>query len=202
MARYTFTCEHFSYNDFTGDEMDVASKHTTEFRADDLTTMLENFESFLRGAGFYFEGHLDVVNEDLGNFDGDYGVAEEDEEFGNEEQSRKVMQHIVQDLMKNPISMKNNDDIFINLDNMNSGSGISSNEWDTGAAMPTLAIDDTIDLSRITISTLNTDPIFSEQYTLNFSEYKGNCEVCNLPKSVMAVHKCYDDNCPLYAPKN
>jgi hypothetical protein len=65
MARYTFTCEHFDYNNFTGDELDnVASKHTTEFRADDLTTMLENFELFLRGAGFVFDGVIDVVNPD------------------------------------------------------------------------------------------------------------------------------------------
>ena len=71
MARYTFTCEHFDYNNFTGEELDVASKHTTEFRADDLTTMLENFELFLRGAGFVFDGVIDVVkpeDDDLTNF--------------------------------------------------------------------------------------------------------------------------------------
>jgi hypothetical protein len=61
MARYTFICEHFDYNNWNGKEEDVASKHTTEFRADDLTTMLENFEMFLRGAGFQFDGVLDVV---------------------------------------------------------------------------------------------------------------------------------------------
>lgn len=61
MARYTFTCEHFAYDDFTGDETNVSVKHTTQFRADDLTTMLENFESFLRGAGFHFDGVIDVV---------------------------------------------------------------------------------------------------------------------------------------------
>ena len=52
MARYTFTCEHFDYNDFTGDEQNVAAKHTTEFRADTLETMLENFELFR----FFFPG--------------------------------------------------------------------------------------------------------------------------------------------------
>jgi hypothetical protein len=62
MARYTFTCEHFDYNDFTGDEQNVASKHTTEFRADTLETMLENFEMFLRGAGFQFDGVIDVIS--------------------------------------------------------------------------------------------------------------------------------------------
>lgn len=78
MARYTFTCEHFDYNDFNGDEMDVASKHTTEFRADVLTTMLENFELFLRGAGFHFDGVIDVVKpEEEQNWD------DEDEMFSD-----------------------------------------------------------------------------------------------------------------------
>jgi len=61
MARYTFTCEHFDYDMFRGEENGVASKHTTEFRTDSLETMLENFELFLRGSGFHFDGVLDVV---------------------------------------------------------------------------------------------------------------------------------------------
>ena len=75
MARYTFICEHLEYDMFRGEENSVASKHTTEFNADDLTTMLENFESFLRGAGFVFDGVIDVVidvvkpeDDDLTNF--------------------------------------------------------------------------------------------------------------------------------------
>ena len=98
MARYTFTCEHFNYNDF-GDENNIASKHTTEFHADDLTTMIENFEMFLRGAGFHFDGALDIVsvNDDSG--------CEEDlraiDEFVAEQRSEKVMDHIVNDLLYN-----------------------------------------------------------------------------------------------------
>jgi hypothetical protein len=64
MARYTFTCEHLDYDMFRGEENGVASKHTTEFSADELTTMLENFELFLRGSGFVFDGVIDVVNPD------------------------------------------------------------------------------------------------------------------------------------------
>jgi len=64
MTCYTFTCEHFNYNNFTGDEKDVSSKHTVEFRADDLTTILEQFEMFLRGSGFHFDGQLDIVKQD------------------------------------------------------------------------------------------------------------------------------------------
>ena len=87
MARYTFTCEHFDYNDFTGDEQNVASKHTTEFRADTLETMLENFELFLRGSGFVFDGVIDVVKP-------------EDENFDFTETN--VMPHLVNDILNSP----------------------------------------------------------------------------------------------------
>ena len=123
MARYTFTCEHFDYNNFTGDELGVGSKHTTEFRADDLTTMLENFEMFLRGAGFHFDGVLDVVK------------PEDDDE--EPVVDSKVMEHIVADLLRQQ----------------------------------------------------------------EIQELHGKCEVCGIDKQLMAVHKCYDDNCPIYAPK-
>ena len=89
MARYTFTCEHFDYNNFTCDELDVASKHTTEFRADDLTTMLENFELFLRGSGFHFDGVLDVVNP-------------EEEEIDFDIEDPHIMSHLVNDIMNPP----------------------------------------------------------------------------------------------------
>ena len=89
MARYTFTCEHFDYDMFRGEENGVASKHTTEFRADDLTTMLENFELFLRGAGFHFDGVIDVVKPE-----------EEEIEFDNVDPL--IMSHLVNDLMKPP----------------------------------------------------------------------------------------------------
>jgi len=130
MARYTFTCEHFDYNNFTGDEMGVASKHTTEFHADDLTTMLENFESFLRGAGFHFDGVIDVVK------------PEEEQNWDDEddyEPDVRVMEHLVADLLRQ-----------------------------------------------------------QENKELK----NGKCEVCSLPLETMLQHNCYDDNCPLYAPKN
>jgi hypothetical protein len=71
--------------------MDVASKHTTEFRADDLTTMLENFELFLRGAGFHFDGVIDVVK------------PEEEQNWDDEddyEPDVRVMEHLVADLLR------------------------------------------------------------------------------------------------------
>ena len=133
MARYTFTCEHFDYNNFTGKENGVASKHTTEFRADDLTTMLENFEMFLRGAGFHFDGVIDVVNPDA-----DDDIFREEDDEAKFEANSKVIEHIVADLLRQQ----------------------------------------------------------------EIQELQGKCEVCGIDKQVMAVHKCFDDNCPIYAPKN
>jgi hypothetical protein len=193
MARYTFTCEHFDYDMFRGEENGVASTHITQFRADDLTTMLENFESFLRGAGFHFDGVIDVVSVDDGKED-----LRAIDDFVAEQRSERVMDHIVKDLMGRESSFKTE----VELDNMNASFVAGSSDWDTGAAMPTFRIDDTIDLSDITISSLNTDPVFSEQYSFDFSATSDKCEVCSLPKSVMSIHKCYDDNCPLYAVKN
>jgi hypothetical protein len=95
MSRYTFTCEHFDYNDFNGEEQNVASKHTTQFRADDLTTMLENFEMFLRGSGFHFKGKLDFFDdEEWDNSD------EEENDFESETIRERVMNHIVKDLLQ------------------------------------------------------------------------------------------------------
>ena len=56
MAKYTLICEH--------DELGGTMKQTTEFRTDYLPEVLENTELFLRGCGFYFEGQLDIIDED------------------------------------------------------------------------------------------------------------------------------------------
>jgi hypothetical protein len=118
MSRYTFTCEHFEYDDFTGDEVGIASKTTTEFRADELTTMLENFESFLRASGYHFDGYLTIAN---------------DEEIQVDEE-RSVWNRIVED--------------------------------------------------HLTF--------------LETQSVQGNCEICKLPKAVMASHSCFEKNCPVH----
>ena len=97
MARYTFTCEHFDYDMFRGEENGVASKHTTEFRADDLTTMLENFELFLRGAGFHFDGVIDVVKPEE-----DEMWSEEEIELFSEPYESDVMPHLVNSILNPP----------------------------------------------------------------------------------------------------
>lgn len=41
------------------------SKVVYTFETDSLVNVLENVEQFLRGSGFYFDGHLDFVNDDF-----------------------------------------------------------------------------------------------------------------------------------------
>jgi hypothetical protein len=39
-------------------------KITVEFNANDLDRIVEEFTYFLRGAGFFIDGHLDIVQDD------------------------------------------------------------------------------------------------------------------------------------------
>lgn len=56
MSKYTFICEHTDlYGKVDG------NKITHEVTQESLMSVIESFEQFLRGVGFYFDGHLDVV---------------------------------------------------------------------------------------------------------------------------------------------
>ena len=41
----------------------VSSKRKIEFEAESLSSILEQFEMFLRGCGYVFDGQLDIVND-------------------------------------------------------------------------------------------------------------------------------------------
>lgn len=56
--KYTFVSEE---QKLPYSETYSARKHTVEFEADDLTTLLSTFEDFLRGNGFLINGTIDVV---------------------------------------------------------------------------------------------------------------------------------------------
>jgi hypothetical protein len=87
MARYTFICEQTDIFD----EDNVTSKHTTEFRADDLNSVLEEVEMFLKGSGFHFDGVLDIVKpEEERNWD-------DEDDY---EPDVRVMEHVVADLLR------------------------------------------------------------------------------------------------------
>jgi len=60
MSKYTFT------SNFVPDGVDrsnSAVKITHEFEADTIEEVCSQFEDFLRGAGFHFDGHLDIVDD-------------------------------------------------------------------------------------------------------------------------------------------
>jgi hypothetical protein len=125
MSKFTFICQEESMPFVHS----IQSKRTVEFNAETLDNILNEFEMFLRGAGFHFEGRLDFVNEDEWNEDND-GV----EEFETPQ--------------------------------------TGSWEW--------------------TVNSLMNPPKFRANA----------CEVCGLDKSMMKSHNCYDDNCPVHAPKS
>lgn len=41
----------------------ISSKRKIEFEAESLSNILEQFEMFLRGCGYVFEGHIDIVDD-------------------------------------------------------------------------------------------------------------------------------------------
>lgn len=55
MAKYTFTCQHFTLRDRPIDKI------TYEIEADSLHELLAGVENFLKGSGFVFDGTLDIV---------------------------------------------------------------------------------------------------------------------------------------------
>lgn len=53
MPKFTFTCEH-----------DSNHKSTMEYEAEFLQDVVSEFELFLRGCGYYFDGNLEFVTEE------------------------------------------------------------------------------------------------------------------------------------------
>ena len=60
MSKFTFICED--------DPMPFAdaiiTKKTFEFNADHLDSVIGEFETFLRGCGFHFDGYLEICKEE------------------------------------------------------------------------------------------------------------------------------------------
>lgn len=56
MPKFVFTCEH---KDLWSNNQ--VCKNTHEFEIETLDKVLENFEMFLRGAGYVFNGVVDIV---------------------------------------------------------------------------------------------------------------------------------------------
>ena len=77
MSRFTFICEDEPMPFSDG----IVSKKTVEFNGESLDGIVNEFEMFLKGCGFSFNGQLDFVDDHSNSFD--YG--EEPPEWRTEE---------------------------------------------------------------------------------------------------------------------
>jgi len=57
MSKYTFICQETFRNN--------PSTRTVEFPATMLDDVVKEFEMFLKGCGFIFDGHLEIVQDDV-----------------------------------------------------------------------------------------------------------------------------------------
>lgn len=62
MSRFTFICEDEPMPFSDG----IVSKKTVEFNGESLDDIINEFEMFLKGCGFNFNGQLDFVTEENG----------------------------------------------------------------------------------------------------------------------------------------
>lgn len=70
MPSFKFVCEHRSPWDET-----VTHKNTMEFDEDKLDFVVAEFQDFLRGCGFYFDGRLEIVDDEQESDDADTDVS-------------------------------------------------------------------------------------------------------------------------------
>ena len=121
MSKFTFISERFDYDEDTGEQRNLVSKTTREFHGHHLDSVLDEMTAFLRGAGYHFDGHLDVVS-----YESEINkIDDELDELKDEVRSQRVFDHIVRDIQNNPFE-KNKDkdsfgDIFISSEDISSG---------------------------------------------------------------------------------
>ena len=61
MSKFTFICQEEPMPWSNGG---ITSKKTVEFNGETISDIVGEFEMFLRGCGFHFEGHLELVDYD------------------------------------------------------------------------------------------------------------------------------------------
>jgi len=64
MPNFTLTCEHRKPWDESLD-----TRITVEFDKETLTEVIDQFQDFLRGCGYYFDGHLEIVTDEEAEVD-------------------------------------------------------------------------------------------------------------------------------------
>ncbi len=77
MSKFTFICEDDPMPFSDG----IVSKKTVEFNGESLDNIISEFDMFLKGCGFQFNGQLDFVDNHSDSFD----YSEEPSEWYNEE---------------------------------------------------------------------------------------------------------------------
>ena len=179
MSKFTFISERFDYDEDTGEQRNLVSKTTREFHGHHLDSVLDEMTEFLRGAGYHFDGHVDVVSYESEIDE----IDRELDDLKEEIRSQRVFDHIVRDIQNNPFDMKSDKDSFGDIFISN-----ESIQTDFGAAGPTFTIMGEDDLQ------LNID--------FEIEEEKETCDLCKLPTSVMKLHQCFDPKCPTDAYRN
>jgi hypothetical protein len=56
--------EYYSFTKRSVEEYDEVDRIQIDFQAVYLDDIIERFESFLKGSGFHFKGHLQIVSDD------------------------------------------------------------------------------------------------------------------------------------------
>ena len=156
------------------DNISGANAETTvEFNADTLSSVLEQFELFLRGAGFYTSGTLDFVNED---------DCEEwhTEEFVTPQEEPHEWTQTLRDDAEWPFPLKRPVESIYDGD-LNSPSAGATQPWQ-GVA-PSVAM-------QWTVNELMKGPKTVQSIT-------EKCSVCGISLQAMKNQKCWDVKCPI-----
>ena len=72
----------------------ISSKRKIEFTADSLSHVLEQFEMFLRGCGYVFEGQIDIINdfaENAGSVDEECDLDDVNQFFNKAREASKKL---------------------------------------------------------------------------------------------------------------
>lgn len=190
--KFTFVAEeeNIPYSGYT------ARKSTVEFKADDLSTLLSNFEDFLKGLGYQIDGMLDVVKDDeTWDYDekknnpnaNDYSFDTHDNNM-NMSSSWPFATNNVFSTINLGTAYETESDYVVH------GSNVNLDVINLGAAQPTLDISDTFknSMDNIEIS-LNNQHTYSSE---NLGAVRV-CSVCRLTERQLKNFKCFDPNCGL-----
>ena len=139
---------------------------TVEFSADTLSSVLEQFELFIRGAGFYPSGTLDFVDEEGPYTTPKFECAEENYEDEDEE-----LDEWTQTLI---------DDCEWPFPKERPSEGPKEEPW--YGVSPSVAM-------QWTVKELQKGPMTVESVT-------NICPVCKIDNETMKNNNCWDNNCP------